>query len=349
MSWRVLRTDDIERLTSITVQFEEMKRLIELGTATHARLAFLLIDNAAETLMFRNIECLLSSTHLHEQLLRRYDELLELTDERGILQNRDEIADQIVPKRRRAELRRNFNAKADFLCEHDCLEGTQARVLKRLHGYRNELYHRDTIRAETIQPACLLYFDLACTLLEHLRQFETYSIVKTVPATLAKYRQSDVSWGTPSTRDIAAQLRVGLGIDDTAMRHFLIEHLTSRLNDIDNRVDYLEQSIFPGMREIFLGGPWRELIIRVAQVHEDYDEPPDIDELLQLTLRYGPPDLPRWRAAVEQLAGHEDSLSLFAAFADIEEDMEPFETQLEDLAERFSIEEQRAEDMRRRK
>lgn len=217
MGWRVMRTDDIERLESITVQLEEAKRLIEQDTATHARLAFLLIDNAAEVLMFRNIECLLSSTHQDEQLLRYYDELLELTDKPEIQQGRDEIASRIVPKRKRAELKRNFNAKADFLCEQDCLEETQARVLKRLHGYRNELYHRDTIRAETIQPVCLLYFDLACTLLERLRQFEMYSIVRSVPATLAKYRPPDVSWGTPSTRDIAAQLRVGLGIDDRAL------------------------------------------------------------------------------------------------------------------------------------
>lgn len=123
--------------------------------------------------------------------------------------------------------------------------------------------------------------------------------------------------------------------------------MTSRLNDIDKRLDYLEQSIFPGWREIFPGGPWHELIVRVAQVHEDYDEPPEINELLQLTLKYGPTDLPRWRTAVEQLAACEDRLRLFAAFADIEEDLEPFETQLEDLAQRFSIEEQREEDIRR--
>lgn len=63
-------------------------------------------------------------------------------------------------------------------------------------------------------------------------------------------------------------------------------------------------------------------------------------------MKYGSSDLIKWRRAVEQLARCDDRLSLFAAFADIEKDLEPFETQLEDLAERVAYEEEMAENIR---
>ncbi len=349
MGWRSMRTDDVERLESITVQLEEAKRLIEQGTATHARLAFLLLDNAAEVLMFRNVECLLITARWNEQILRRYDELLELTDEPDIRQDREEVASRVVSKKKRGKLRNYFNAKADFLVEHNSLDQTQARVLKRLHSYRNELYHEDTIRIDTIQPACLLYFDLICTLLEHLTQFEITTLTKDLPPALAKYRPAEIPWGNPPTEIIAAELRANLGIDETTLQQTLTAHLTSRLSTLVARIEYIQSALFSGIRKIDPDGPWQELVIRLAQVHDDGDEPPGIAELLRLKMKYGPSDLPRWRKAVDQLSGREDRLSLFAAFADIEEDLEPFEIQLEDLAERIAYEEEMAENLQRGK
>src|SRR5215831_8932619 len=144
MVWHSLRTDDIERLEVMTVQLEQAKALIEHDTATHARLAFILLDNAAEILMFRNVEVLLSFNYRDEQLLRRYDELLEQRDDPDLQHQRDKIASEYVPKGKRRELAHFFDAKIDFLQERSCLEVTEGRVLRKLHRYRNELYHRDT-------------------------------------------------------------------------------------------------------------------------------------------------------------------------------------------------------------
>lgn len=349
MGWRSLRTDDIARREVIVVQLEEAKRFIEHDTSAHARLAFLLLDNAAEVLMFRNIECLLSWNYRDERLLRHYDELLELTGKPEIRSGRDEIASRIVPKSKRRELERNFNAKADFLCENDRIEATQARVLKRLHSYRNELYHRDTIRAETIQSACLLYFDLVCTLFECLQQFGLITLVKTAPPLFVKYLPPGIDWGMPSEGMIAEQLRAGLGIDVPTVRQMLMTHLTSRLDALDARISYVARTLFRGWLELAPEGPWRAAAIRLAQVHEDHEEPPEVEEILKLKLRYGPPDLPKWREAVERLGALDDRLSLFAAFADIEDDFEPLEVHLEGLAERLHHEEQMEEDIRRGK
>jgi hypothetical protein len=235
------------------------------------------------------------------------------------------------------------------LQERGCIEVTEGRVLRKLHRYRNELYHRDTIRAETIRSACLLYFDLVCSLFERLRQFGLNTFVKTPPPLLAKYLPPEVDWGLPSPEMIAAHLRAGLDIDDSTLQQTLIAHLTSRLDDLDASIAYAERALFAVMLKLAPDGPWREVVIRLAQVHEDHDLPPSIDDLLKLKLRYGLGDLSKWRASVERMYELDDKLSLFAAYADIEDEFEPFEVYVDDLTERLHYEEQMEEDIRRGK
>ena len=145
-------------------------------------------------------------------------------------------------------------------------------------------------------------------------------------------------------------MRAGLGIDAATLKQMLIRHLTSRLDSLDAEISYLERSLFPGWRTVAPEGPWREVVIRLAQIHENYDsEPPEIDYILKLKLKYGPSDAPRWREAVKRLDALDNKPSLFAAFADIEEDFEPLETHVDGLAELIDLEEQRAEEVRRGK
>jgi hypothetical protein len=58
---------------------------------------------------------------------------------------------------------------AVLLCRGDQVKDAERLVLRheKLHEYRNETYHRDQHRIEVIRPAVLIYFDAACTVLEH--------------------------------------------------------------------------------------------------------------------------------------------------------------------------------------
>jgi hypothetical protein len=51
----------VARLVLITAQLEEARALNERDNAARSRLAFILLDNAAEVLMFRNVEVLLAT------------------------------------------------------------------------------------------------------------------------------------------------------------------------------------------------------------------------------------------------------------------------------------------------
>ena len=139
-----LRLDDLERLEMTAVQLDEARNLLDRGTVSHARLAFILLDNAAEVIMRRNAEVELAANMLLERIRDRWEEIL--ADDPGDAEARrhhDEVHDKIVPERVRRELSRNFDASVDFIRDRGGIQETEARVLKKLHWYRNELYHRD--------------------------------------------------------------------------------------------------------------------------------------------------------------------------------------------------------------
>ena len=52
---QVLRLDDLERLEMMAVQLDEASAFLARKTVSHARLAFILLDNAAEVIMRRDI------------------------------------------------------------------------------------------------------------------------------------------------------------------------------------------------------------------------------------------------------------------------------------------------------
>jgi hypothetical protein len=51
-----LRLDDLGRLEMMAVQLDEARNLLDRGTVSHTRLAFILLDNAAEVILRRNAE-----------------------------------------------------------------------------------------------------------------------------------------------------------------------------------------------------------------------------------------------------------------------------------------------------
>ena len=299
--------------------------------------------------MFRGLGVMLAFNAQDEQMLKYWDEVIKQTNDPKVHKYRDEIASEVVPKSKRKDLARSFNIKVEFLQERDRIEPREGRVLKKLHAYRNELYHRDSIRAVTIRSACLLYLDIVCSLLEKLPQSLLHSLVDELPPVLAKYRQPEEQWGAPSANVIARQLRSGLGIDNISLKQILIAHLSSRLDELEANISHVEQALFGPHREKEPSRPWRNLVIQLAQVHENYDTPPSFKELLKLRLKYSGTSIMQWRQSVASINELNDKLDLFANFADIEDEFEPFEIQVDGLVERVDFEVQREEDLRRGK
>ena len=325
----VLRTDELERQEMMAVQLDEARSFLARDTVAHARLAFILLDNAAEVMMRRNVEAALSGNKFLEHIRDRWQEILaEHPDDTDARRQHDEVNSQVVSKRTRKGLAEKFDAKVDFIRDRSEIEETEARVLKKLHRYRNELYHRDHIRPQMIRSACLLYFDLACTLFERLRQsdFSVVTFHMQAPPALRRFSPPG-SDAYPDASQVAGILRSELGIDDAGLRTAIITHLTTRLDALDATLSQIQDMLFGGLPELSPSVPWRKAVIHAAQ-WPGKEPPGSFDELLDTQFQYEEADLASWRQQAVSLQEASDKLGLFAAFADTEDAFEPFEEQV---------------------
>jgi hypothetical protein len=159
----------VQRLERLVVHVEEALRIAQNADEAHLRVALVLLDSAAELLMHR--EC---SELLHEESFE-FGQLQALESSQRYFEKyrgaeyeayAEKLRAKVTSKARRREIDRDFNAKAKFLAEKGCLPFPQDRVLRKLHQYRNEAYHRDNVRSDTLRSAIDIYAFLACDMMQ---------------------------------------------------------------------------------------------------------------------------------------------------------------------------------------
>lgn len=98
------------------VQLDEARGFLARDTVAHARLAFILLDNAAEVMMRRNVEAALSGNMFLERIRDKWQEILaEHPDDADARREHDEVNSKVVSMRARKRLAEKFDAKADFI------------------------------------------------------------------------------------------------------------------------------------------------------------------------------------------------------------------------------------------
>jgi hypothetical protein len=163
----------MREFAQVVDQLDESKKLINRGSLSDLRMALLLLDNAVELLAERKIRSKLDSNELWGRLLRTARNLPAGNAEAEVRKDEfiRDIQKHIIECNRRAAMR-YFDEKFQFLKDCGWIEEPVPRVLKAIHRYRNEAYHRNKIRRETIRPVALLLFERACELLVTLRPAE---------------------------------------------------------------------------------------------------------------------------------------------------------------------------------
>jgi hypothetical protein len=308
------------------VQLEETKRFIQTGKVPYLRLALLLLDNAAEILMHRVIRDELTYSEWYDRMATLVRTSRHEDDERYCLLS--EYERRTIPKKRAKGLDRDFNQKVDFLSqERHQISLPVARILKHIHAYRNEAYHNDRVRPDSIQPAVLILFDVVCTLL---------STIPPVPAT--RHEGDSGAWmeryGFGRFGDIdeirtgiSEALRLGLPLEIAGIRRALATHLSSRLDEIDENIDFIAKNARP-RRD-------REEVLKAVQywnvdrqrAWEDGDP-----TFVQFRPRYTLASTAQWRREAAALETIADKMELFNRFADIEDAFEPLEGPLNEAA-----------------
>ena len=313
-------------LELVVVEIEEAGRLARIGRVPHLRLAFLLLDNAVEVMLHREVEgeTWFQGVNVAMTVQMRSMEHIH-GDKPEFMALLADIESRVLPERKMEDLEERFRAKVNFLAERKRLDPAVATIVKKFHRYRNDLYHRLQLRREVLEPGTLVYFDVACAILASWRfqrswsSGEPYTDLARFGVTLHSAFKDDI------TSHVAMQLRESVGIDVESVRSALISHLNGRLDDLDHVI----------------------VMIRDA-MPEEYDEPDDVFRIIQSDWKneLPPPSdlrsrrfpvserkLQLWRRQVGSLTGITDRYAMYARYAEIEDAFESFEEEANDLYE----------------
>ncbi|MFF2129744.1 hypothetical protein ACFVW1_31050 [Streptomyces olivochromogenes] len=333
----------MKRLELVVVQFEEVKRLIEVGRVPQLRLAHILLDSAVELIMHRMAEAELDRERYDFDQLERLRRLEAMRKSDNPLQRRfatgpsdEQLSSEIkkfegtvTSKRKRKRINDTFVDKIDFLVERARLPGGIAPVLKKLHDYRNETYHRDQHRVEVIRPAVLIYFDAACTVLD---LYEPGVLIDDgcLGPELARFQDDRPGHRDPFevSHRAAKQLREEVGLDLAAVRTALVDHLLGRLDDLESGLAYVEENSVNGAAP---GDAIRIMQVEDGDIETIFDNEVLRSRKYPLTMK----DVRSWIERATAMADTDDKHALCAELAALEDEFEDLEAKVRDAVWRI--------------
>lgn len=246
----------MQRLERLVVHIEEALRLARYEDDPHLQLALMLLDSAAELILHRVVQGKLTFHHLESQLLKTYDrgEQQGLTLDDAAKKSQAELRKKVLSRSKLKDLDRNFDAKAEYLRQLGDLPEAEARVLRKLHAYRNEAHHRDRVRSGSLRSAVNIYSYLVCTMMRDLN-VTGVAVRLSTPVALKPYL-GDSPWsaGLDAPRRIAEKLLASSGMDRHAELGIALG------NHLDDRL----QAMLEGLEEI-VG------FISDGPTHEEWD------------------------------------------------------------------------------
>lgn len=333
----------MEHIVIIVDQLEEAKRLIQMGELSHLRMALLLLDNTSEVLMWRVIRDRLQR---QEFLGPMYYRAREVMPPHEFESWKVKFAYEPLSAKRRKSIEREYKGKVDFLIAEHKLTESVGKVLKAIHRYRNEAYHRDKLRKGTIQPAVAVLFDIVTDLLVELKSGSAvFSSTDDWTSFWARYqldhRYYVLDGGLEKVRE---SLKEGMLLEVKEIAIGLAEHLCSRLDEIDGALEFIaenSQGDFTPQQEI------KRIQLLNAQQYFAHDSADPI--FAEFAVPRSIEDLRRWRAQAEKLRNEANRLALFTFFADLELEMEPLEEQVHEVATQIDSAIQMAIDIARGK
>ncbi len=331
----------MERIKRIATQLEECKKFIEFQQDTHYRLAVLLLDNLIELLMYHVVCNEFQYDDYFIKLHKWIDNTPASDEEKRKI--RSELKYELIPTKQRVAVDRYFDEKLKFLSSHrDYISPQTARVLSRLHVYRNEIYHRDTVRLESIRTAALILFDIACDLISDLKLSSCGYNSDDDLSWMAKY--TEIKMDFDIQKKVAKYYRDSFSLDLTEIRHSLIEHLNDRFSQFMERLKFINENTRPNDS--------LDVTLKSVQfwVEDRTRSPHSRDSGFQ---RFTPKYTLDWvnslKDQVSSMGPNMDKVDLFARFSDIEEAFEPVESQVCEVNEALDSAIQMAIDIARGK
>jgi hypothetical protein len=144
------------------------------------------------------------------------------------------------------------------------LDPAQVRVLRKLHLYRNEAYHRDTLRSGSLRSAVRIYAYLVCTMMRDLRT-QGLMISLSLPEGLRPYAARFGGAGFDLQGRIATEMLSRPEVADSAtVGRDLSSHVLDRLDGLLEGLDEAASSLMAPGREA-----WDRAAILAMVQHKD--------------------------------------------------------------------------------
>jgi hypothetical protein len=311
----------------IVTQLEESKRLMDTGEIPHLRLAFLLLDNAVELSMKLIIESKLVYNDMQINTIEIYERLQDISDARKKSEIKEKIAELKASTVSKAKLRRiesNYDEKVNFLTQREVFDEAMAKTVKKLHAYRNETYHRDVVPRDSIRPATIVLFDVACHIFSKV---DDWGMALPLPKHVIEIKQRYETPGSAFSghslpRTVGENLRSQLSIDFNAVRTALATHLLSRIQQVEKDLEFIGDNFGSSLD--------RDAIIKIVQ-YDEYSPDVTLKDVLAARSHINADSFCRWKERIKKLSRENNRHRMFSRFAAIEDDFEPFEKRVVDV------------------
>jgi hypothetical protein len=324
----------MEALERTTVQLHEARRLAAYDDVPHGRLALLLLDNAAETMLMRSVDHELWWADVCGRLLRQVRSWNADGEKAKSLES--ELEAKALSKSARRRIEREFGYLVDYAFNREqcTLAPEFATCIKVLHHYRNAAYHQDTVRSDVLGPAVQIYFYLCCHLLKDYSPSMSVMDVPSpgvveifegepLPAMSLRGHFSSKELGVM----VADRLLKQMDLDHAHIASALSAHLTARLSALDDHLDEITGFIAPPST--------RTIMLRLVQLApDDPEQDSPLDDFWTRQLPVTEDTLNTWKAEAREIGDISIALDALGAFATIEGPL----SQLEKPVQRFIAE-----------
>jgi hypothetical protein len=315
--------NQMERLVYVLYQIDEAKRYIQGGRLEQLRLALLLLDNAAEIQLERRVRDELVIEELRERVR---SQALGIGDP-GLLEKvADLVAWQPLTSGEKRRLERDFNAKLDYLsARHGLVDDRLVRILRRLHRYRNDAYHRARVRRETVRTAACLFLEVDCQLLSTLFRVSSWSSGDDYPWLEERFGLKKPYLIAGASKLMIDDLRAGIIPSVDSVKKNLSEHLAGRIADIWDALDFVIDNSGIESR-----GEALQVAQAMAAVGRGELNPPPKNPWMYKA-KWSISTVEALDDDISTIGGADDRLYAFASFSQLEERLEPIESEVDDL------------------
>jgi hypothetical protein len=317
----------MQHFSFVLFQLDEARRYIQDGRSQHLRLAFLLLDNAAEIQMDRRIKEDLVYEDMKERL--RNNALL-IAQQMPQVQMPESLQEQIawtpLSRSEKSKLDRFFDEKIAYMVGRGGhLNASLAGPLKHLHKYRNEAYHRAKIRPETIRTATIILLEINCQMLltvypggRMMSSDEEYSWLEERFGHSSFLREEQL-------KTVVDEIRCGLLPTDESVANTLADHLQERFAQLDEALDFIVENIGRAAN--------KEEALKEIQFHIERQratgQPPTAGTFVP---KYTMGSIQTLSSQLPQVRGAPSRVEAFARFADVEKGLEPIEESVYEVA-----------------